>query len=123
MNELENLINAHNTRLQNLEKELKPLKEMLSDMMANDEEYTLADQEAKKTSKVKTVAKKKFLARPESVSLMDKIKDLQYQIKEIKVSLSDYLGQYMRENNTNQIAAPDGTFLKIIYSAKLVKGE
>jgi Skp family chaperone for outer membrane proteins len=123
MNELENLINAHNGRLQNLEKELKPLKEMLSDMMDNNEEYTQANEEAKKTAKIKTLAKKKFMSRPESVSLLDKIKDLQYQIKEIKISLSDYLGQYMRENNTNQIPAPDGTFFKIIYSAKLVKGE
>jgi hypothetical protein len=96
---------------------------MLSDMMDNNEEYTQANEEAKKTAKIKTLAKKKFMSRPESVSLLDKIKDLQYQIKEIKISLSDYLGQYMRENNTNQIPAPDGTFFKIIYSAKLVKGE
>jgi len=123
MIELENLINAHNTRLQNLEKELKPLKEMLADMLGNDEEYVAADQESKKIGKVKALAKKKFLARPEAIALIDKIKDFSYQIKEIKISLSDYLGQYMRENNTNQLPAPDGTFLKIIYSAKLVKGE
>ena len=123
MNELENLINAHNTRLQNLEKELHQLRGMLADMLENDEEYVAANQEAQKLNKIKAVAKKKFCARPEAMALIDKIKDASSQAKEIKISLSDYLGQYMREANTNQLPAPDGTFLKIIYSAKLVKGE
>lgn len=123
MNELENLINAHNTRLQNLEKELHQLRGMLADMLENDEEYVAANQEAQKLNKIKAVAKKKFCARPEAMALIDKIKDAASQAKEIKISLSDYLGQYMREANTNQLPAPDGTFLKIIYTAKLVKGE
>jgi hypothetical protein len=121
--EIENLINTYNLKLGTISTELKQLKNMFSDMIENDEEYALASENAKKSNKEKSLAKAKFLKRPEANDLQDKIKFNQSQLKEIKLALSDYLTQYMRESGTNQVPAPDGTFFRIIYSAKLVKGE
>ncbi|HRS23190.1 MAG TPA: hypothetical protein P5562_03485 [Candidatus Woesebacteria bacterium] len=123
MNELQNLINAHYQRLDNLSRELKQQKEMLNDLLEKDEEFVQAEEEAKKTAKVKALAKKKILLRPEARALVEKIKDNQFQIKEIKLALSDYLAQYMREAGTTQIAAPDGSSYRIVYTARLVKSE
>ena len=121
--EIENLINTYNLKLGTITTELKQLKNMFADMIENDEEYAAASENAKKLNKEKALAKAKFLKRPEANDLQDKIKYSQSQSKEIKLALSDYLTQYLRESGTNQVPAPDGTFFRIIYSAKLVKGE
>jgi len=121
--EIENLINSYNQKLGTNTTESKKLKNMFNDMIDNDEEYVRTSDICKKANKEKAQAKMKFLQRPEAKDLAEKIKDIQYQIKEIKLALSDYLTQYIKEAGTNQIPGPDGTFLKIIYTAKLVKGE
>ena len=77
--------------------------------------------EAAKTAKVKTLAKSKVLEHSEAKSVVEKIKDNQSQIKELKVALSDYLAQYVTLSGSNQIEGPDGVLRQIIYSAKLVK--
>ena len=52
--------------------------------------------------------------------LVEKAKDLQNQIKELKVALSDYLSQYVTLSGSTQIELPDGTMRDIIYTARMV---
>lgn len=118
---IESLIKSHDEHLNSLSKELRTHKEMLNAILDNDEEYRNTATEASKQAKLKTIAKQKILKNPESVSLVDKIKDYQAQIKELKVALSDYLAQYVTLSGTNQIEGSDGVLRQIVYTAKLVK--
>jgi hypothetical protein len=118
---IESLIKSHDDRLFSLSKELKIQKEMLDGILDNDEEYRLTATEASKQAKLKTLAKQKVLKSPESLTLVEKIKDNQSQIKELKVALSDYLAQYVTISGSNQIEGSDGILRTIVYTAKLVK--
>lgn len=118
---IESLINSHDTRLDILQKELKTQKAMLADLLDNNDEYAKASEEASKLNKLKTLAKQKALKLPSAISLVDKIKDGQSQVKELRVALSDYLAQYVNLSGTNQIEGADGVIRQIVYSARLVK--
>ena len=117
---IENLINSHDQRLEELDRELKTQKEMFTALLENDEEYLAADKEAKKTTKLKIQAKAEVMLRSEAKANVEKIKDLQSQIKELKVALSDYLSQYVTLSGTNQIETIDGKMKQIIYTARLI---
>jgi len=118
---IESLINSHDSRLQSIEKEYKTNKSMLDDLLNGDDEYLKANDSAKQASKLKTLAKNKVMQGSNAKILVDKIKDFQMQIKELKVALSDYLSQYVTLSGTNQITAPDGAIWEIIYSARISK--
>lgn len=118
---IESLIKSHDQRLDVLSKELKMHKEMLDGILDNDEEYRTSATEASKYAKVKTIAKQKVLKRSESVTLVEKIKDCQSQVKELRVALSDYLAQFVTLSGLNQIEGSDGVLRTIVYTAKLVK--
>lgn len=118
---IESLINSYNTRLENLTKESNQYREMVNALLENDDEYQKASEEAKKVGKIKTQAKAKVLQKPEAISTVEKLKDIQSQIHESRNALSDYLSQYISLAGTNQIEGPDGILRKIIYTAKLVK--
>ena len=118
---IESLVNSHDQRLDTLSKELKTHKEMLNGILDNNEEYKTAATEASKYTKLKTIAKQKVLKSSEAVSLVEKIKDTQSQVKELRVALSDYLAQYVTLSGSNQIEGVDGVLRTIVYTAKLVK--
>jgi chromosome segregation ATPase len=118
---IESLINSHDSRLNTLTQELKTQKSMLNDLLANNEEYTKTSEESSKLAKLKTLAKQKALKQPAAVTLVEKIKDCQMQVKELRVALSDYLTQYVNLSGTNQIETEDGVIRQIIYTARLVK--
>lgn len=118
---IESLINSHNSKLEALQKELKTQRGMLNDLLENNEEYAKTSDEVSKLTKLKTIAKQKALKIPSVVTLVEKIKDCQMQVKELRVALSDYLAQYVNLSGTNQIEGPDGVVRQIIYSARLVK--
>ena len=118
---IESLIKSHDQRLDTLTKELRTHKSMLDGILDNDEEFRTCATEASKSAKLKTIAKQKVLKQSESLSLVEKIKDYQAQIKELRVALSDYLAQYVTLSGTNQIEGSDGVLRQIVYTAKLVK--
>lgn len=118
---IESLINSSTLRFDSLQKEFQDLKSQLDSVLDSDIEYQEASQEAKKQAKIKTLAKQKVMARTECAQLVDKIKDTQIQLKELKTAMSDYLAQFVMLSGTNQIEGTDGVLRQIIYTAKLVK--
>ncbi|MDD4027057.1 MAG: hypothetical protein PHO75_02600 [Candidatus Shapirobacteria bacterium] len=118
---IESLINASTARFDTLNKEYQDQKSQLDSIFESDVEYQEVAQEAQKQSKLKTIAKQKVMVRSECTQLVEKIKDAQIQIRELKTAMSDYLAQYVVLSGTNQIEGPDGVLRQIIYSAKLVK--
>jgi len=118
---IESLINSHDLKLAELQKELSIHKSMLSDLLENNEEYVKAAEEASKTAKVKTAAKQKVLKTDTAIATVEKITDTASQVKELRVALSDYLSQYVTLSGSNQFEGADGVTRQIVYSAKLVK--
>ena len=118
---VESLINSYNSRLDTLQTEQRQFKEMLNTILDNDVEYQTIAKEALKLNKQKTLAKQKVLKLPEAAQTVDKMKECQSQLREIKTALSDYLSQYVTLSGTNQIEGIDGVLRQIVYTAKLVK--
>ena len=118
---IESLINSSTARFETLQKEFQEQKSQLDSILDSDIEYQEVATEAKKQAKLKTIAKQKVMTRPECSQLVEKIKDAQIQIKELKTAMSDYLAQFVILSGTNQIEGPDGVLRQIIYTAKLVK--
>lgn len=120
---IESLINNANSRLNDLSYEVKEHKAMLDEILESNEEYQQISKEAQKQAKLKTAARQKALNTPGAKTTIDKLKETQSQLKEIKIALSDYLSQYVTLSGTNQIEGPDGVVRKIIYTAKLVQSK
>lgn len=121
LNSIENLIHSHNTRLENLQKELKTHKLMLDALLENDKEYQEAASGAAAATKLKTQAKAKVLAVTDAKNQVEKIKEQQTEAKELKIALSDYLSQYVILSGSNQIESPDGQVFDIVSNAHLTK--
>lgn len=117
----ESLINTASARLNDLTYEAKEYKAMLDEILESDIEFQEIDKEAKKQAKLKALARQKALNTPNAKTNIDKLKETQTQLREVKVALSDYLAQYVKISGSNQIEGPDGVVRRIIYTAKLVK--
>ncbi|MFA5827959.1 MAG: hypothetical protein WC841_01165 [Candidatus Shapirobacteria bacterium] len=118
---VESLINSYNSRLDTLQTQQKQFKEMLNSILDNDTDFQTIAKEASKQAKLKMIAKQKVLKLSEAAQTVDKMKECQTQLREIKTALSDYLSQYVTLSGTNQIEGMDGVLRQIVYTAKLVK--
>ncbi|MFA6250354.1 MAG: hypothetical protein WC686_02485 [Candidatus Shapirobacteria bacterium] len=118
---LQSLIRNTEARLNELQKTNQTLKEMVDALLENDPSYVELDKQSKKAQKEKSVAKQQILKTPSAKETVEKIKDNQFQIKDLKVALSDYLAQYVIESGSRQVEDSNGQLLDIIYTAKLVK--
>jgi len=118
---VESLINSYTVKLDELQKDSREQKEMLQSFLDNDQEYLDAAKEADKLAKVKTLAKQKVLKRSEAQVLVDKLKEISSELREVKTAMSDYLTQYVNLSGSRQIERPDGVLMDIVHSAKLVK--
>ncbi len=119
----ESLINTANARLNDLTYEAKEYKAMLDEILESDTEFQEIDKEAKKQAKLRAVARQKALNTQGAKTNIDKLKETQTQLREVKTALSDYLAQYVKISGSNQIEGPDGVVRRIIYTAKLVKSK
>ena len=117
--ELENAIKNHIDQIAKVKAELKDRREMLTSALMNDETYRLYDEQAKKAAKVKAQTKLQILSIQANKGLADKVKELSTQAKELDGALSDYLGEYARMSNTNEIESHDGKRWTIIKKYKI----
>ena len=118
---IENLIKTHVNHIETVKIELHKHAEMMSDVLNNDEGYKKVAEEIKELNKKKTEAKQNVLKSPANASLNQKIKDMKQELKELNNALSNYLQQYQKLADTDQIESEDGEVRQIVYSAKLVK--
>ncbi len=118
---VESLIKTLISRIARVKEDLKPVKEMLNDLFSNNEEYQIADKEAKEASKKKSDVKAKILSTPEGKMANDKVTEMKNELKEAQEALSTYLSEYQRLTGSSEIEGEDGELRKIVYVAKLVK--
>ncbi|OGM32309.1 hypothetical protein A2803_04085 [Candidatus Woesebacteria bacterium RIFCSPHIGHO2_01_FULL_44_21] len=119
--EIQDAINSRLKKLENLKEDMKPHKEMLGSIFANDEDYTDKNEIAKKASKNKSEAKHRILRQPQAAELNQKIEDIKNEGKELQESLSYYLREYQRLTGANEFESEDGELRQIVYIAKLVR--
>jgi len=118
---LQELINSTLNKIMTIGEEVKPLDEMISSVLENDETYRKHMEVAKQASKVKNSTKAEIMKRPDVSNVFAKVKDKKADLKEAKESLSEYLQEYSRLTGQRQFETNDGTVQEIVYTAKLVK--
>lgn len=119
--DIQDAINSRLKRLQNLKEDIRPHKEMLDSIFANDEDYAQKNEIAKKASKDKGEAKKRVLRQPQAAELNAKIEEIKEEGRELQESLSYYLREYQRVTGANEFESDDGELRQIVYIAKLVR--
>lgn len=118
---IENLIKTHISHIETVKIELQKQAEMFNDVLNNDPKFKEASEEGKAVNKKKAEAKQEILKSPANASLNQKIKDMRQELKELKNALSNYLQQYQKIADTDQIESEDGEVRQIVYNAHLVK--
>jgi len=118
---IENLIKTHVSHIDAVRVELAKHAEMLTDILNNDSAYKEISDQIKDMGKKKMEAKQNILKVPSNASLNQKIKDMRTEVKELKMALSQYLQQYQKIADTDQIESEDGEVRQIIFDARLVK--
>jgi hypothetical protein len=119
--DIQNAINTRLKKLENFKEDMKPHKEMLDSIFANDDDYTEKSELAKKASKNKGEAKRRILRQPQAAELNQKIEDIRNETKDVQEGLSYYLREYQRLTGANEFESEDGELRQIIYIAKLVR--
>ena len=119
--DIQDAINSRLKRLANLKEDVRPHKEMLDSIFANDEDFNEKNEIAKKASKDKGEARKRILRQPQAAELNQKISDLKDEGKELQEGLSYYLREYQRLTGANEFESEDGELRQIVYIAKLVR--
>ena len=118
---IENLIKSHVAHIDTVKTELGKQAEMMNDVLNNDSTYKDFADKIKDLTKKKSEAKQNILRSPSNASLNQKVKDMRQELKELKNALSNYLQQYQKLADTDQIESEDGEVRQIIYTAHLVK--
>lgn len=118
---IENLIKTHVSHIEAVRVELAKHAEMLTDILNNDTVYKEFVDQIKEITKKKTEAKQNILKNPSNATLNQKIKDMRQEVKELKQALSQYLQQYQKIADTDQIESEDGEVRQIVFEAHLVK--
>ena len=118
---LDEMIRLSFRRLNELQNEAKKLKDMIEDSLAGSEAYKIVSEKAKDVANEKTQVRKSLLSTPEMISLLNKNKEIVSEIKEKRISISDYILEFQRLSGANEIDLGDGEVMQIENSAKLVK--
>lgn len=118
---IENLINANITKIDKLQEDIKPVKEMLESLLDADLQYAELDQKAIEAVKAKTAKKKELMGTTNGRELNEKLKELKSEMAEAREALSTYLQEYQKKTGFNEFEGTDGELRQIVFSAKLVR--
>lgn len=121
LTKIEEMIKTHLSQIADLAEEASEYKEMLDDILLNDETFKEHEKAAKEATRIKTNTKKEIMKRPDAADLANKLKAVKSQQKELKEGMSDYLREYQRLSGSNEIEGEDGELQQIVFTAKLVK--
>lgn len=118
---LESLIKTYVEKLDKLQKEIHEKTTMINDAFESDAVYREHAEKVKEAARVKTATKQQIMKQPAVAALVEKIKDLKFELKESNVLLSDYLNQYQKSTGATSIELGNGEVMEIVSVTKLVK--
>jgi hypothetical protein len=119
-----NMLDAMNFAIPEIEKLRNNLvlqREQLESELLQSEDYAQAFTAAKEANEKKRAAKMRVMSNPICAEIADKISGLQSDLKMQKSVLSEVVVRYADKTGNTSVHAPDGTTLKIVRMAKLVK--
>lgn len=119
--DIQDAINTRLKKLETLKEDLRPHKEMLDSIFANDDDFNEKNEIAKNASKAKSESRKRILRQPQAADLNAKMEDIKNEGKELQEALSYYLREYQRMTGANEFESEDGELRQIVYIAKLVR--
>ncbi len=120
---LEELIKNHIQKIDELNEEIKNHKEMFEDSFNNDPLYREHTETVKKATKAKKAVRDQIRKQPSVAQLEHELKDMQFEQKEMKKTLSDLLLDYKERTGATQLELFDGQIVEIVESAKVVKAK
>jgi hypothetical protein len=118
---LENLIKSNLTNVDTLQQQYREQKEMVDNVLENDQTYRQHLEQANEANKVKSATKQQIMKRPDVIRIAEKMKAMKEEMKEIQATLSDLLQEYQRVSGSNVIEREDGQILEIVSTSKLVR--
>ena len=118
---LESLIKSNISQIDKLGDEIKKQTEMINSVLENDEIYVNHTEAAKEAARIKGNTKSEILKRPDVSHVVEKLKNLKSEQKELRESLSSYLQEFQRLSGSNEIEGEDGQVRQIVYNAKLIR--
>lgn len=118
---LESLIKSNISQIDKLGDEIKKQNEMITSVLENDEIYVKHTEAAKEAARIKGNTKSEILKRPDVSHVVEKLKNLKSEQKELRESLSSYLQEFQRLSGSNEIEGEDGQVRQIVYNAKLIR--
>ena len=105
---LQTVIERNANELGTLDKQLKEKREMLSNILDNDQELATAQAEAKKNTEAVKQRKADVAAQPQAVNLKLEIAELAQNKKEIEEALSSHLVNYHQLTGSTSFDTADG---------------
>jgi methyl-accepting chemotaxis protein len=118
---LENLIRSNLTTLDTLQQQYREQKEMVDNVLENDQTYRQHLEQAKEANNVKSTTKQQIMKRPEVTRVAEKMKSIKEEMKETQATLSDLLQEFQKVSGSNVIEREDGQILEIVSTSKLVR--
>jgi len=118
--DLEQLIKNHVKAIDDLKDELKKKREMYADSFNNDPTYREHDEKVKEVSKARSSVKQQIAKQPSVAALAQEIKDIRFDLKEKKKTMSDLLLDYREQTGAKQLELFGGQVVEIVQTAKLV---
>lgn len=116
---MENLIKNSFQRIEQLKKEIKDQRDLVTNSYESNAGYHDSDELAKSARKKATEIKKNILSA--NIANTDKLKDLRTELKELKDSLSSYLVEYQKTTQVTQMELFDGEIYEIKLTGNLRK--
>lgn len=118
---VENLIKNNIATLDTLQQQFREQKEMVDNVLENDQTYREHLEQAKEANKVKSTTKQQIMKRSDVIKIAEKMKDLREEMKETTATLSDLLEEYKRISGSNIFEDDNGEIREIVSTSKLIK--
>jgi uncharacterized protein (DUF3084 family) len=105
---LQTVIERNANELSTLEKQLKEKREMLTNIMENDQELAAAKNEAKKNAEAAKKRQADVASQPQAVNLKLEIAEMAQNKKEVEEALSSHLVNYHQLTGSTSFDTTDG---------------
>lgn len=117
---LENLIKGYLADMANLREKLRAQKEMLKSTIDGDKDYSEAAAKTAEIKKKENEIRQKLVKVDAVIGTKMQIEKISTELKNVQLSLSDYLNEYADITKSTEFIGPEGELLQIVRNAKLV---
>lgn len=114
----ETIVKKTITKLKTINSSLREKKQELKDALNNDSLYNNADNKVKEATRERLRIKKELLETESMKKLQDEISNLKSEKKDIQLSLSDYLVNYVEKTDSKMITDEEGEEWDIVIEKK-----